>query len=627
MSDQSRNLGFGDIAKGFMTWASPGYRQYVIAKEKRQADEARLAAAQQNRINEMIFADELAAERARYKEEQAVRDSLGLEPERFQPPTFKGIGVPVEEVIQPAQRRTVTPPVAPPVTLPVAPSYATPPGAMSGRMTSRPRRPMQTAALPGVVDTTEEDEAVDLVNLPGANLSKLSNDANYNALAFGGSFVKDRIRTPTSPDVPILGRESAPSTTTIPMVGATVGGTGQTLDEIIASAVGEDGSLDTTGVSPSPEISNVGPPLSTIPTTASEVGAVPMNGDPVALGSLPPINGQANVQQAMAAETPTQSLRGLAQIVSAEDIRAIAPIVAQIKEPARKRTTIRNLLGLSEEQYPLTPAEKINRLKLQKLEYEVQETSLGPGAKKRDEQLIGKDIPEYMNKRAQITQQIEDLKRVINIFEGRDPAFKPEDISGSFSTGMQYNIGIGETGGVIRGQGQRFVGTVLESITSQTLKAILGGQFAKSEADRLLAYAFDPFASPEENARRAKNLLEQVEDMRKVRESQIAHLKDKKFKTLSDWTPDELGNIKTAQDIEIDGLVNEFNIPREAARMMFNTVRDELYEYDDAADDGEGGYILRQNFLDVVKGGQHPVREKYIAMAEEIKKRLRTRQQ
>ena len=61
--------------------------------------------------------------------------------------------------------------------------------------------------------------------------------------------------------------------------------------------------------------------------------------------------------------------------------------------------------------------------------------------------------------------------------------------------------------------------------------------------------------------------------------------------------------------------------------MMFNTVRDELYEYDDAADDGEGGYILRQNFLDVVKGGQHPVREKYIAMAEEIKKRLRTRQQ
>ena len=36
MSDQSRNLGFGDIAKGFMTWASPGYRQYRIASEENQ---------------------------------------------------------------------------------------------------------------------------------------------------------------------------------------------------------------------------------------------------------------------------------------------------------------------------------------------------------------------------------------------------------------------------------------------------------------------------------------------------------------------------------------------------------------------------------------------------------------
>ena len=36
--------------------------------------------------------------------------------------------------------------------------------------------------------------------------------------------------------------------------------------------------------------------------------------------------------------------------------------------------------------------------------------------------------------------------------------------------------------------------------------------------------------------------------MIKVRDSQIAHLKDKKFKTLSDWTPDELGNIKTNEN-------------------------------------------------------------------------------
>jgi hypothetical protein len=42
MSDIASNLGLGKLAQGFLTWASPGYRNFRMAEENRKAQEAAL---------------------------------------------------------------------------------------------------------------------------------------------------------------------------------------------------------------------------------------------------------------------------------------------------------------------------------------------------------------------------------------------------------------------------------------------------------------------------------------------------------------------------------------------------------------------------------------------------------
>ena len=90
----------------------------------------------------------------------------------------------------------------------------------------------------------------------------------------------------------------------------------------------------------------------------------------------------------------------------------------------------------------------------------------------------------------------------------------------------------------------------VERVIQQSLKSILGAQFAMREADQLFARSFDPTQSEESNIKRIRSTLNELRERGKAKDSAARYYE--KNKTIAGWRPD----LNTSSDA-----VNESQAP------------------------------------------------------------------
>lgn len=87
----------------------------------------------------------------------------------------------------------------------------------------------------------------------------------------------------------------------------------------------------------------------------------------------------------------------------------------------------------------------------------------------------------------------------------------------------------------------------VEDVAQRNLRAILGGQFAEREGRELIARAFNPALSPEENISRITRMAEQIRNAAKIKQDAAEYYEKKgslrgwtgRLPTLSDFDPDK----------------------------------------------------------------------------------------
>lgn len=106
----------------------------------------------------------------------------------------------------------------------------------------------------------------------------------------------------------------------------------------------------------------------------------------------------------------------------------------------------------------------------------------------------------------------------------------------------------------------------VEDVAQRNLRAILGGQFAEREGRELIARAFNPALSAEENIARITNMANQIRDAAKVKQDAAEYYE--KNGTLRGWT----GKLPTMSDFDPDRKPangsGSGNIPPEAVALL-----------------------------------------------------------
>ncbi|MBM4179606.1 MAG: hypothetical protein FJ211_09780 [Ignavibacteria bacterium] len=124
---------------------------------------------------------------------------------------------------------------------------------------------------------------------------------------------------------------------------------------------------------------------------------------------------------------------------------------------------------------------------------------LTPGQKKRDEK-AAEDIFQWESGGGQdMVSQIAQLKPVIAALEAGEP------ITG-IRTAIQPDLLLALTNPKAVGARE-----AVEEVVQRNLRVILGAQFTEKEGERLISRAFNTRLPPEENARRVRKLLKQME--------------------------------------------------------------------------------------------------------------------
>lgn len=84
----------------------------------------------------------------------------------------------------------------------------------------------------------------------------------------------------------------------------------------------------------------------------------------------------------------------------------------------------------------------------------------------------------------------------------------------------------------------------VEEVVQRNLRLVLGAQFTEGEGNRLIARAFNPRLGPEENARRVRRLVNQIENAAKAKQEAVEYFET--YGTLAGWN----GKIPSMSDFD-----------------------------------------------------------------------------
>ena len=480
MSDQSRNLGFGDIAKGFMTWASPGYRQYRIASEENQRKllqaeidrQAELAATQRSEDFERSLVErraDLANQRLIDQENRALALQQRALPSVYMPTPGGGA---------PAAQANLTPNV------PVNPTPS-----LLDTGTGRTEDEMITSALGGVP----------VNNVPREGLTPLVSEA-----------------------------------------------------DVIASATGRE-----------------------IPVLNDGLGAfdssVPRNGD---------ATGLASTTQQPTYRAALETLLTNRGYITPEQRASMSPAAREAIE-RQARADSGTLTALEREATPeaqLEQAEETARMK-QRIDVETAQMVVDLEADRETLSWVEKwetnDAPRAAQDLTQIAQAIRKLENnpnltgpVAQLFYGPNPVQK-----------------------FILSDEAKAVETTFGAIASRDLRDQLGAQFTENEGKRLLAYVFDPSATPQENIRRAQVLFNQIKSVYDNRNSKLEYLRANRSLKGYESRVESIGTLEQLEgrmDAELLGITQE-----ESAEMHKNLR--EFYSEQERSNMTPEEYLERKN--------------------------------
>ena len=158
----------------------------------------------------------------------------------------------------------------------------------------------------------------------------------------------------------------------------------------------------------------------------------------------------------------------------------------------------------------------------EKAGYNTEGAAVLPNGRIRIPKVVGRDVSKNVGQ-----QEVDKKKGRAQLMEAQKQLDSGKNLTGPI-------IGI-LPDSVLRFTNPEAVQTreTIEEVVQRNLKAVLGGAFTKGEGDRLIARAYNPGLSEEQNSVRLKRLLKQIELATDAKAAAAAHYR--KYGTLRGW--------------------------------------------------------------------------------------------